>query len=436
MRQSLMNRRRLLMAATGGAAVASLPAQATSEAPAASAALPDRSASWAAIKEQFDADPTVVQMSAFYLASHPRPVREAIERHRRGLDRDAHSYIEGNIGRFERAVREAASAYMGVVGDDLAFTGSTTMGLGLVYSGFALKPGQEILTDTRDHIVTTLSATSGAERSGATLRQAALYADPAAASADEVAETVRRNLRQNTRLLAVTWVHSGTGVKMPIKDISDVVRAHNRDKSPDERTILAVDGVHGLGIEDVSVPELGADFFIAGTHKWLTGPRGTGLVWARPEAWALIRPTVPTFDPMWRTGPVEQMPPAAWHTPGGFHSFEHRWALAEAFQFHSAIGRDRVADRIHRLNSLAKAEMAKSPKLRLHTPASPELSAGIVAFEVEGYTPRQVVERLHARRIIASVTPDFYQPGLARIAPSLMTTEEDVERTVAAIAAL
>jgi selenocysteine lyase/cysteine desulfurase len=375
-------------------------------------------------------------MSSFYLASHPRPVRDAIERHRRGLDGDSHTYIEENVERLERAVRDEASRYMGVNGDDLAFTDSTTMGLGLIYSGFKLKPGEEILTDTRDHIVTNISAGYGAERSGGTLRQAALYANPASVDADEVADNVRTNLRDNTRLLAVTWVHSGTGVKMPITRIAEVVRAHNRGKSPDQRTYLAVDGVHGFGIEDISIPDLGADYFVAGTHKWLTGPRGTGLVWATPDAWAMVNPTIPTFDPMWRTGPVEKMPAAAWNTPGGFHSFEHRWAVAEAFRFHSGIGRDRVAARVHSLNSLAKAEMSKLPKVKIHTPIDPDLSAGIIAFEVAGYTPQQVVQRLHNMHIIASVVPDFYSPLLARVAPSLMTLEDDVARTVRAIGAL
>lgn len=432
-----MDRRQFLTAAAaGGAAAALVPIGGAAAGSAAIQTAVNRSSAWEAIKQQFDLEPGIVQMSSFYLASHPRPVREAIERHRRGLDRDSHSYIDENVERLERGVRDSAASYMGVNGDDLAFTDSTTMGLGLVYSGFKLGPGQEILTDTRDHIVTTISARYGAEQSGGSFRQAPLYADPARVSADEVAENVRRNLRDNTRLLAVTWVHSGTGVKMPIARIAEVVRAHNRGRAPEQRTLLAVDGVHGLGIEDVAVPDLGADFFIAGTHKWLTGPRGTGIVWARPDAWALVQPTIPTFDPMWRTGPIEQMPPAAWHTPGGFHSFEHRWALDEAFKFHSAIGRDRVAARIHQLNSMAKAEMAKMPKVRIHTPMSPELSAGIIAFELDGYTPRQVVERLHEQRIIASVTPGFYNPLLARVAPSLVTTEADVDRTVRAIAAL
>ncbi|HET6550614.1 MAG TPA: hypothetical protein VFG79_19270 [Solirubrobacter sp.] len=60
--------------------------------------------------------------------------------------------------------------------------------------------------------------------------------------------------------------------------------------------------------------------FLAGTHKWLGGPRGTGLIWTR--AWDRIASVIPTFTPGG---------PGALHTPGGYHSFEHRWALAQAF---------------------------------------------------------------------------------------------------------
>lgn len=436
-----MDRRQFLAAASvGGAAALTLGyahtgAAQPNRAPAAAGAV-NRNSSWEEIKRQFEIAPGMVQMTSFYLASHPKPVREAIERHRRGLDLNSVGYIDDNIEPLERAVRNSASTYMGVNADELAFTDSTTMGLGLVYSGMKLKPGQEILTDTRDHIVTTTSARYGAERSGATLRQSPLYADPARVSVEEVVENVRANLRANTRLLAITWVHSGTGVKMPVSRIAEVVRAHNRGKSAEERTLLAVDGVHGLGIENVATPDLGADFFIAGTHKWLTGPRGTGLIWGRNDAWSFVQATIPTFDRIWRDGPFERMPLAAFHTPGGFHSFDHRWALAEAFKFHSAIGKNRVAARIHQLNSLAKTQMAKLPKVRIHTPMSPDLSAGIIAFEVAGLTPGQVVGRLHQQGIIASVTPGFYRPSLARVAPSLLTTEPDVQRTVRAIAAL
>jgi isopenicillin-N epimerase len=72
--------------------------------------------------------------------------------------------------------------------------------------------------------------------------------------------------------------------------------------------------------------------------------------------------------------------------------------------------------------------------VKLVTPRASELSAGIVCFEIDGLTPPQIVERLGAKRIVASVTPAFYEPVYARLAPSLLTLEDDVDRSLAAVA--
>jgi hypothetical protein len=49
-------------------------------------------------------------------------------------------------------------------------------------------------------------------------------------------------------------------------------------------------------------------------------------------------------------------------------------------------------------------------------------------------TPDQVVEALRARKIIASVTP--YATKYVRLAPSLLTLSDDVQKTLADIRAL
>src|SRR6266511_920295 len=89
---------------------------------------------------------------------------------------------------------------------------------------------------------------------------------------------------------------SRTGVKLPLREIADAVVRANRGRREDERILLCVDGVHGFRIEDASPVELGADVFVSGCHKWLFGPRGTGLIWAAPHAWERLDPTIPTFD--------------------------------------------------------------------------------------------------------------------------------------------
>lgn len=118
-------------------------------------------------------------------------------------------------------------------------------------------------------------------------------------------------------------------------------------------------------------------------------------------------------------------------TPGGFHSFEHRWALRDAFDWHLDIGPTRIEARIHNLNRQAKAELAKMPKVKLYTPMADEFSAGIVCFDIEGMKQTEVVERLKQKRILASVTP--YRDSYARISPGLLTTPEEVDKTMAAI---
>jgi selenocysteine lyase/cysteine desulfurase len=182
--------------------------------------------------------------------------------------------------------------------------------------------------------------------------------------------------------------------------------------------------------------DLGVDFFIAGTHKWIFGPRGTGLVWGKPEAWHRATATIPTFDAdtyeMWMDIlPPRTVPVGATMSPGGFKPFEHRWSTHRAFELHQAIGKSRVQERIHSQARQLKEGLAKLPKVRLRTPLSEDVSAGIVCFEVNGMNAQTVVEKLRAKSIVGSMTP--YKTHYARLAPSLLTSPAEVDRALAAV---
>jgi selenocysteine lyase/cysteine desulfurase len=394
---------------------------------------------WAAVRDQFALDREHVHMAMLLFASHPRPVREAIEQHRRGFDANPFLYFHENVERCETATRAAVASYVGGAPDEVALTGNTTTGLAVVYGGLPLKKGQEIVTTTHDHYATHEALRQRAVHTGASVRKVALYAVPAKASEDEIVGNLVKAVGPRTRAVAVTWVHSSTGVKLPIRKMSDALADLNKRRGADDRVLLCVDGVHAFGVEKETVSDLGCDFLVAGCHKWIFGPRGTGMVWGSAEAWKGNAGIVPCFEweaiKAWMRGePPDAVAPGKRTSPGGFHSFEHRWALPEAFRFHERIGRTRVTARIHELAARCKDGLAKLPKVRLHTPRSEALSAGLVCFEVQGLEPKEVVKRLLARKIVASDTP--YAPSYARLTPSLLNTPEDVDRTVAEIAAL
>ena len=268
------------------------------------------------------------------------------------------------------------------------------------------------------------------------MRRIPLYSDAASKSTDEIVSNVAKSITPQTRVLAVTWVHSCTGVKLPIRAIADALKPINSSRAEQDRVLLCVDGVHGLGVDGTEMPELGCDFFIAGCHKWMFGPRGTGLVWGKPSAWSAATATIPTFDDanyeMWMgLRPQAPIPVGSWMSPGGFHSFEHRWSLDRAFQFHQTIGKPRIAERIHSLNRQLKEGLAKMPNVKLYTPMEDELSAGIVCFDVQGKPAQQVVDELRKKKIVASVTP--YKTQYARLSPGLLNSPAEVETTLAAV---
>jgi selenocysteine lyase/cysteine desulfurase len=395
--------------------------------------------SWQAVRAQFQLSRDFIHLAGFFLASHPAPVRAAIERHRRGLDADPVGYWFEHEEKQEAAVLRAAADYLAVDPTEIALTDSTTMGLGLLYGGLALREGQEILTTLHDHYSTETSLRLSAGRTGATIRKIPLYESLRNVSRLELLDNLIRNIRPNTRIVAVTWVHSSSGLKLPIQEMAQAIRQLNESRSEQDRTIFCVDGVHALGVEDFSLPGVGCDFLVAGTHKWMFGPRGTGLVWGHQQAWPVANAIIPTFntqayDAWMGQSPPKELPKSVYMTPGGFHSFEHRWALDEAFTFHRAIGKTRVTQRTYELNQQMKQGLAKMPHVTLHTPMSQDLSAGIVCFEVAGMTPRRVIERLRQRQIIGSVTP--YATQYARLAPSPLTLPDDIEQTLREILAL
>jgi isopenicillin-N epimerase len=382
---------------------------------------------WEAVRGLFNVSPDYLHFGGLYLASHPAPVRDAIEAHRRGLDDNPVDYLHQRAPTLEAAVLRAAAGYLGADPTDIALTDSTTMGLGLLYTGLILRPDQEILTTTHDFYATTEALRLASERSGARLRQIPLYQRIESVSEDEIVQSVAQGISNRTRVLAVTWVHSSTGLKLPIRRIADLVAEVNAQREASERVLLSVDGVHGFGVEDARVADLGCDFFVAGCHKWIFGPRGTGLVWGRgDQAWSAVRQTIPTFGDGRSSGSL--------NTPGGFHSFEHRWALSEAFNLHQQLGRSQVAGRVHGLNARLKGGLAGISGVRLMTPSDDALSAGLVCFEVAGLSAQQVVDRLHARKIIATVTP--YATAYPRLAAGLLNNVEQVDAVVEAVRAI
>ena len=90
-----------------------------------------------------------------------------------------------------------------------------------------------------------------------------------------------------------------------------------------------------------------------------------------------------------------------------------------------------MAERIRALNAQLKHGLAGIGRVKVHTPRDPALSAGLVAFEVQGMATDEVVKRLLERRVVASSSP--YRVSFPRLSASLVNSPEEVDRALAAV---
>lgn len=401
---------------------------------------------WLAVRELFPLAPDWTHLSSFLFVSHPKPVAEAIDHFRKKLDSDA-MWIE--IAAFTdaeghpfTAVKRALAGYVGGDPSEICLTANTTTALAMAYHGLRIRADQEILTTEHDHYSHHESIRYAAARSGCGVRYIPLYDTGASANAAQIVERIGRAITPKTRAVGVTWVASSSGVKLPLDRIAEVVARANRGRTGADRCLLIVDGVHGFANQDVDVAKLGMDFFASGTHKWLFGPRGTGFLWGRADAWPEMRPTIPSFDPdaiaitwpVW--GDRAEYPPtqAAFVSPGGFVAYEHVLAVPAAVDLHRSIGRDQIAARIGELNTAFREGAAKVPGITLHTPRDPALSGGISCFEVRGLAPDQVVGRLAEKKIRTTTSP--YKVSYARVSAGIMNKPDEIETVLREIHAL
>jgi len=382
---------------------------------------------WRNLRELFPLNPQVAHFANFLVTAHPRPVQEAIDRHRADLDRNPAALMDWESQyewKREDEVRDWAARYLEVGQRQIALTGSTTEGLAMIYGGLKVGAGQEILVTEHEHYSTHKALAFRSERQGTPVRKIRLFDDPWTVSTDQVLSTIDKAIRPNTRVLGMTWVHSGSGVKLPAGEIGELVRQHNRNRGEAERILYVVDGVHGFGVENARFADFNCDYFIAGTHKWMFGPRGTGIICAATTGMQHLTPTIATFS--------RDEDFATIMTPGGYHAFEHRWAAGEAFKLHLQLGKADVQQRIHQLNSLLKERLAEHRQIQLVTPRSEQFSAGFTFFRIKDRDSDAVAAHLTANKVMCDAVYRDVGPVI-RLAPSLLNDEQQIDRAMALI---
>jgi len=216
--------------------------------------------------------PGLVHLQTGGVGAMPRPVFDATVSAMTAVEGDPAGETYGpGIGRLDK-VRGKAAKLLGCELDDIILTGSATAGMFLLAQGLSFRPGDRVLTTDHEHPAGRMGWDWVARRYGVEIDTLAI--SPGEADPTAIVDQFEAAIRPETRLLSFSHILYTTGVRLPATELCALAR---------QRGCLAiVDGAQSAGAMPVDVGEMGCHAYSASGHKWLMGPKGTGLLYLDP----------------------------------------------------------------------------------------------------------------------------------------------------------
>lgn len=184
-----------------------------------------------------------------------------------------------------------------------------------------------------------------------------------------------KQLTPRTRVVSFSHVSNISGMRLPAAEICAAVKKYSK------AIFVHVDGAQSWGSVAVDLGRIGCDGYSASGHKWLCGPRGTGILYVRKEWITRIIPNILgynfTFD-----YPEEALPKDATR----FESLGQRddaayGALGYAVEMQAGIGIKRIEGCIRELTLYGLKAFEKAG-IRTITPKNPRYGHGVIAADM------------------------------------------------------
>jgi selenocysteine lyase/cysteine desulfurase len=372
---------------------------------------------WSRLREEFP----ITRRWAFFDHAAVAPISARAQRAMAEWAADMVENGDVNVAHWERRVEEVralAGKLVNADPNDIAFIKNTSEGVGIVAEGFPWQPGDNIVTAAEEYPANIYPwmnlAARGVDMRAIASRERRLWLDD-----------IRTAIDNRTRIVSLSWVEFASGFRNDLDAIAALCK---------ERGILFfVDAIQGLGVFPLDVQRTPVDFLSADGHKWLLGPEGAGLFYARREA----------VDRLHAVG-------IGWNSVVGSRNFSRidfrlkphagRWesgtlnvagitALGASLELLLEIGIANVAERVLALTDhlCTRAEQAG---LEVFSSRAPEDKSGIVSLLVPGDV-RQLVKRCRAEGLVIN-----QRAGRIRVSPHCYNSVAEIDRLLETLVTL
>lgn len=379
----------------------------------------------------------------------PRQVIDALvdfyERHNANVHRGSHTLTDEATTMYEDARKTVANFVGASDPKEIVFVRNTTEAINLVAYSWGrthIGKGDEILISELEHHSNIVPWQMLAKEKGATVKYLRVDSEGKLDST-----TLRDQLTNKTKLVALSNVSNFLGTINPIEKIAEVVKKQRKVNGL--YPLLLVDGAQAVPHMSVDIASLGCDFYAFSGHK-MYGPMGVGGLWVRRDILESMSPFLTGGGMILKvTMEGSSFADLPDRFDAGTPDVADAVGLAAAVKYLGRIGMEKV--RKHELElteyALKKLKVIDHKlKVKIFGPERAEERGGLVAFtvylngqEVHGHDVAQILdsEGVEVRSGHHCTMPMHIKLGLAattRASFGVYNTKDDVDRFIDALA--
>jgi selenocysteine lyase/cysteine desulfurase len=301
--------------------------------------------------------------------------------------------------------RTTAARFLGCDVSEMVITNSTTNGMNAIAQGLRLKAGDRILTTDQEHGGGILCWKYLAKYHGVTVDEITI--PPGENNAASILNRINDSITHQTKLISISHIFSSTGLRVPVAEISALARAKG--------ILCIVDGAQAAGGIKVNVKELGCHAYATSGHKWLMGPKGTGLLYLSKEVRDIIRPM--QFEESYNT----------YNDGNGVVNLACILGLGKAIEYLESAGITKVEEHNLSLRNKLYDRLSGMNKVTIVSPPAGRLASPMLACKIPDTIDRTSFVKMLLDKYQLSIRPTHKQwfNGI-RFSIHIFNTEKEV----------
>ena len=366
------------------------------------------------IKQEFPQDDDIIYLNHAAVAPWPKRTAEAVKQfadenarlgavnYKQWLEKE--SFLRKQLCDFINA----ASI------DEISLLKNTSEALSVVACGINWNSGENIVSTDQEFPSNRISW-QAQQKHGVDFREVDI------SSAEDPEQALMDACDRNTRVLTVSSVQYGSGLRMDLARLGQFCR--------DNGILFCIDAIQSIGALQFDVQENQADFAMADAHKWMLAPEGIALFYCRADlrdllelhqfGWHMVEDHNNYDTKIWKPAVNGRRFECGSMNMLGVH------ALSASLSLLQEVGMNTVESLLlERTNHLTE-QLLRNGRIRILSPLQRQRRAGIVTFTIDGVDMAGFHQQLLGQKVICA-----HRMGAIRFSPHFYTELAKIDKSL------